>query len=323
LRKRITTLAVEGDRLVLLDNLDGVVGNDILDAALTADRWKDRLLGGNRGYDGPLHVCWYATGNNVQLRADSARRVCHIRMETAEERPEMKTGFRHPDLRAHVRAHRGPILSAALTILRGWAVAGRPTQGLTPWGSYEGWSAVVREALVFAGMPDPGETRLALQSAADTEANAMMLLLGALGRMDPERRGVTTSEVIEAIRRPGDSPADWLADLRSAVEELCGRLDSRLLGYKLRHFARRNFGGVILDRATTVSASNSARWLVRPAGAGTRPEQSPASPVSPAAADPHSGDAGDAGDEAAHNRQSRQRVRFCNNDRLHEWRESP
>src|SRR5205085_1640494 len=109
-----------------LDNLAGAVGNDVLDAALTADWWKDRLLGGNRGFDGPLHVCWFATGNNVQLRADTARRVCHVRMETADERPETKAGFKYPDLRQHVRANRGPLLSAGLTILRGWVVGGRP-----------------------------------------------------------------------------------------------------------------------------------------------------------------------------------------------------
>ncbi|OWK34182.1 DUF3854 domain-containing protein [Fimbriiglobus ruber] len=120
LRKRITTLAMEGERLVLLDNLAGAVGNDILDAALTADRWKDRILGGNRVYDGPLHVVWFGTGNNVQLHADTSRRVCHIRMESDHEWPEMRDGFRYANLRAHVRSHRGKLLSAALTILRGW-----------------------------------------------------------------------------------------------------------------------------------------------------------------------------------------------------------
>ena len=52
MRKKITTLAVEGERLVMLDNLAGAVGNDVLDAALTSDPWKDRLLGGNRGTTG-------------------------------------------------------------------------------------------------------------------------------------------------------------------------------------------------------------------------------------------------------------------------------
>src|SRR5262249_5118887 len=155
------------------------------DAALTTDRWKDRLLGGNRVYDGPLHVCWFGTGNNVQLQADTTRRVCHIRMESTDEHPEMKTGFKYPDLRAHVLANRGRLLSAALTILRGWIVAGRPRHGLAPWGSYEGWSGVVREAVVFAGLPDPGETRLALQTTADRDAAVMRSILACLEQMDP------------------------------------------------------------------------------------------------------------------------------------------
>jgi predicted DNA-binding transcriptional regulator AlpA len=45
LRKRITSLVLEGDRLVLFDNLVGRFGNAVLDAALTATSWKDRLLG--------------------------------------------------------------------------------------------------------------------------------------------------------------------------------------------------------------------------------------------------------------------------------------
>lgn len=51
LRKKITSLAVAGERLALLDNLAGAVGNDVLDMALTGDRWKDRLLGGNRVFE--------------------------------------------------------------------------------------------------------------------------------------------------------------------------------------------------------------------------------------------------------------------------------
>ncbi len=33
-----------------------------------------------------------------------------------------------------------PLLAAALTILRGWIVAGKPKHGLKPWGSFEQWS---------------------------------------------------------------------------------------------------------------------------------------------------------------------------------------
>ncbi len=265
LRKRITSLAAEGERLVLLDNLAGAVGNDVLDAALTSDRWKDRLLGSNRVYDGPLNVCWFATGNNVQLHADTARRVSHVRMESAEEKPELRTGFRYPDLRAHVLANRGRLLSAALTVLRGWVGAGRPRHGLPPWGSFEGWSGVVREAVVFAGLPDPGAARAALQSTADRDAAAMAAVLDGLERLTPPGgRGRTVAEIVDAVRPVPGGGAAWITEVRVAIEDLCGRLDTRLLGYRFRHFARRNFGGRMLDRADTVHGAT--RWVVVRAG---------------------------------------------------------
>ncbi len=294
LRKKITTVAVEGERLILLDNLAGAVGNDVLDAALTSDQWKDRLLGGNRVYDGPLSVTWFATGNNVQLHADTSRRVCHIRLESPEERPETKSGFRYSDLRDHVRRNRGELLSAALTILRGWVAAGKPRHGLTPWGSFEGWSGVIREAVVFAGLSDPGETRVSLRTTADRDAAAVTDLIAGLERMDPERRGVTAAAVIEAVK-PGKlsdpPPAEWAADLRSAIEELCGKLDSRLLGYKFRHFARRNFSGRMLDRVGEDRLKGN-RWAVFPVGA----RRAEPSTVFPSAEPSSSGDAGDGGD---------------------------
>lgn len=301
LRKKITSLAMEGERLVLLDNLAGAVGNDVLDMALTADQWKDRVLGVNKVFDGPLHVAWFATGNNVQLHADTARRCSHCRLETMEERPELRTDVRHPDLRGYVRDHRGELLSAAVTILRAWFTAGKPSHNLTPWGSYEGWSSVVREAVVFAGLPDPGETRLALQTAADRDANAMTALIGGLQQMDPERKGVTAAEVIEAIKGNNDPPiSKWVTELRSAVEELCGRLDGRALGFKLRHFARRNFGGRMIDKAGGAHGGVT-RWVVTgakrtPAPAGTNP---PCPPSPPEPDQRHGGDGGHGGHGAA------------------------
>jgi hypothetical protein len=328
LRKRITSLAAEGERLVLLDNLAGAVGCDVLDAALTSGWWKDRLLGTNQVYDGPLHVCWYGTGNNVQLHADTARRVCHVRMETAEERPELRTGFKYPDLRGHVRADRGRLLSAALTVLRGWVVAGRPAQRLQPWGSFEGWSGVVREAVAFAGLPDPGLTRMALQTAADRDAGAMAALLSALEAMDPHRQGVTTAEIIERLRRPPDPAPGWYADLQAAVEDLCCRLDGRLLGYRFRHFQRRNFGGRMLDKKD--APHGTSRWVVadsgpgwaRPADAHHRHHANPADPPSGASCD--GGDGGHGGDASAQPGPPRNgttpRARYRSDDRPHEVR---
>ena len=254
LRKRITSVAVEGDRLVLFDHLAGAIGNDQLDAALTADRWKDRILGSNRIFDGPLDVVWFGTGNNCELRADTIRRTCHIRMESADERPKERSGFRYPKLREHILKHRAESLSAAQTILRGWFMAGRPRHNLPAWRSYESWSDTIREIVVWMGEPDPSMTRVTLQISADRHALAMGMFLKAMRRIDADRRGLTSAVIVENAKEHDD--------LRCAVEDLAGKLDSRILGYSLRSFLRRNFNGWFLDKATTTG--QGVRWIARP-----------------------------------------------------------
>ena len=291
LRKKITSLAGEGERAVLLDNLAGAVGNDVFDNALTSASWKDRLLGGNKNFDGPLHLTWFGTGNNVQLGTDTARRVCHIRMESPEERPELKGNFRHKELRTHVRKHRGTLLAAALKILRGWHAAGRPTHDLPNWGSFEGWSGIVREAVVFAGLPDPGETWEELQISADRDAASMGTILEGMERLDPSGHGLTTADL---IRRCQDEPAGY-GELRGAIEELCGKSDGRKLGGRFKHFKRRNFGGKVLDKAGE-DRTKTNRWDVFRDGPTPEPPGShPASPASPAPVPPDAGQAGGAG----------------------------
>ncbi|MEZ6073962.1 MAG: hypothetical protein R3C10_27700 [Pirellulales bacterium] len=105
----------------------------------------------------PLLTTWAATGNNVVLMADTSRRVCHIRLESRLENPEEREGFRHPHLTRWVAENRPVLLAAALTVLAAYCRAGRPDQGLKTWGSFEGWSQLVRQALVWAGQPDPGK----------------------------------------------------------------------------------------------------------------------------------------------------------------------
>jgi hypothetical protein len=264
LRKRITSLALAGNRLVLFDNLEGNFGNAVLDAALTATAWKDRILGGNRMAEVPLFMTWYATGNNVAVAADTARRVCHIRLESPEERPEERNGFRFPNLLAWVGVNRGRLLSAALTILRTYFEAGHPDMGLPAWGSYEGWSAVVRSAVVWVGLPDPGETRLLLQESGDVTAECMRVLLECWVKMDPGRHGVTAAEVIHRLYKKPPSPVpDYHADMKDALEALLSRPDARGLGTKLRSYRRRVFGGLFFDHAGTLS--RAVRWAVFPA----------------------------------------------------------
>jgi hypothetical protein len=322
LRKRITSLVLAGDRLVLFDNLAGKFGNAVLDAALTGTGWKDRMLGVNRMVEGPLYMTWFATGNNVAIAADTARRTCHIRLESPEEKPELRRDFKQPHLLAWVGENRARLLGAALTILRAFCLAGRPDMGLPAWGSFEGWSALVRSAVVWVGLPDPGETRQGLRDQADMVSESMCLLLACWEQMDPQRHGLTAADVIRRLfEHPPEHLNDevwlqekeWRNDMRSAVETLIGKPDARLLSYKLRDYRRRIFDGRYLDRAG--EKDHSARWAVYPAESfadRADPDEAdhvPDVPHPPSWPFAKTGDAGDAGDVSPRDKSGPRRAR--------------
>lgn len=270
MRKAVLTIASEGERFVLLDNINRPLGGGVLDGALTGQSAKGRRLGKNESMRGTLIATWYGTGNNVQFIGDTARRVLPIRLDSAHERPEERANFRHPKLLEWARGERAGLVAAALTILRGYYAAGAPEMGLKPWGSFEEWSGVVRSAMVWAGCDDPAETRRALMDSADSDASGLAALLSGWEDMDPSRTGVTASELLQRLKNDRyeaqeRNQEERLVRLREALLELCpgrnGDLpDARRLGYQLRHFRGRVVGGRKLDQ--TLDRNGIATWSV-------------------------------------------------------------
>ena len=172
----------------------------------------------------------------MALLADTSRRTCHIRLNSPLENPEDRTGFKYSDLRGHVREHRADLLGAAITVLRAWFVAGKPDMELKPWGSFEGWSDVVRNPVVWAGLSDPGETREELGDAADNEAAALRALIAGWTELDPRRKGLTASRALELMDR---HPLDYEI-ARTVIKERFASKDGKWpspqsLGMRLHH----------------------------------------------------------------------------------------
>jgi hypothetical protein len=265
-RKRITAIALSAFRCVLLDNVTKL-GSTALDAALTGNTWTERILGESRQVVLPLTSCWYATGNNVRLLGDIVRRTLHVRLESSDENPEQRSNFRHPDLVDWVRQERTRLVTAALTMLRAYCVAGRPYE-LQAWGSFEGWSRMVRGAVVFAGLDDPGETRKALAETSDTDAaNVYELLCGwtemagdvgtSRGAMTPGTAAATLASATHKYQR-----------LRDALAEFCrvskgGSPSAADIGYVLRRFRGRVVDGRKLAMASIVRGQKT--WIVEEA----------------------------------------------------------
>ncbi len=178
-KKRLLAIALDGDPLVVIDNVKGDLGSPALDLAITGQVYKDRLLGTNQTKEAPMFTVFMATGNHMTFRGDLARRVVPIDLLPDVERPEERTGFAHADLREYVRQQRPLLVTAALTILRAYCLEGRPAQPLSTYGSFEAWSDLIRAALVWAGAVDPCLGRVGLQAASDEAYDVLGELLEA------------------------------------------------------------------------------------------------------------------------------------------------
>lgn len=268
MRKKITCVAIAGDSLVLLDNLEGKFGNDALDRALTSTRWRDRILGKSEQVELPLMAVWFATGNNVVVGADTARRIIHIRLDVLEEHPEDRADFRHPNLLLWIDKNRPKLLVAALTIVAGYLRAGRPPQGLKPYGSYEGWSDLVRSAVVWAGLPDPCLTRDRLTDLADANENALEQIIPVWKAMNPGGEGVIIAPLIAHLypQQRDQLPTDaHSVAMRAALENLVacppGKVPTtRQVANRLKAYRRRVVDGVYLDMNPKEYDRDGAVW---------------------------------------------------------------
>jgi hypothetical protein len=263
MRKRITAHVKSAPQMILIDNIVGRFGPfPSLDAAITGTEWSDRDLGFSRDINGPLRFTWFASGNNCLFMGDTARRTCHIKLESQDEKPE-KRKFKIPDIREHCRHHRGNLLGAALTILRAYFAAGRPDVKVKTWGSFEGWSSVVQSAVVFAGLPDPADTREEFEKDADNDVTQLRNLITAMEAVDPDRNGMRAGDMLKVAKGDTQESGTITGPFKDAIEGFCSRSIDKISGpalaANLRKFKRRPIGGKWFDQRTH---SQGALWFI-------------------------------------------------------------
>jgi hypothetical protein len=210
----------------------------------------------------PLYTVWFATGNNVSLKGDAHRRVLLCRLESKDEKPEERQGFRYEHLLDHVRRHRPELVCAALTILRAFIAAGRPVRTMKPFGSYDRWSGLIRAAIVWAIGVDPCETREAVRQR-DTERAVLEALVEGWAELPG---GTTTGLTVAEVLRFLDDPMhkhEWTT-LRSALLEWSGTdklPGAGKIGRKLRSFREQIANGKTLQQLGWASG-HVMRWRV-------------------------------------------------------------
>ncbi|MCC6738417.1 MAG: hypothetical protein IT452_05180 [Planctomycetia bacterium] len=265
-RKRLHSICMEGWPLTLFDNIEGAFGSAVLCLGLTAGWISERILGQSKIVQATVRTVFFSTGNNLEIVGDLVRRVVPIDLDRQEERPEEHSGFKHPNLLEWVRENRPRLVVAGLTILRAFDVAGRPqAPTLSPFGSFEAWSALIRSCLIWLGEEDPTLGREELRERADPVREAQAELMQAWF----ERYGdqpISMHELAGSASQwrgrhtAGDNeePSTTAVDqrdqrLRAALGMIepsfaSGRPDVRALGQRLRMLKGRILGGLRLER---------------------------------------------------------------------------
>ncbi len=225
LEKVLGGYALIGASIINFDNVGSCFGGAALDRCLTAeDKVSLRVLGRSEIQSKTWRAVIMATGNNLMLAGDTARRVLISRLESAEEHPEDRTDFRHADLRTWVKQNRTRLVRAALTLLRAYHLAGRPGMRLRAWGSFEPWSALIPPAIMWAGGPNVLDARPAADGQEEPEKLALAILLRELPRLDEKGNGMTAKGIVSALythdRLKGQAAPDGFDDLREAIEML-------------------------------------------------------------------------------------------------------
>jgi hypothetical protein len=213
------------------------------------------------------------SGNNFRPAGDLWRRILTARIDPGIEAPERRSFDIDPF--DYCRDHRQEIVCAALTLLRGFVVAGSPRSTHDKLASFEGWDSRVRQAVIWVGtndlMPegvtvdDPvASIERAKLDEPERQKLAAILMAAHISMGDRKWR---TAELIERSNEAVLSPtaaSDAVKALRATIEEVAGehgKVNSRIFGRWVEKQQGRRCGGLWLERCG--ERWNTALWRVQ------------------------------------------------------------
>jgi hypothetical protein len=153
--KRMLFSALRDSPIVLaIDNLPegDRLKSPALASMITANQHRDRVVGTSETLVLSVRCTWITNGNNPSLARDLARRSVFIRIDAADEAPDERKNFKHPDLKLWTRQNRGDLVWAALTICQAWVAEGMPS-GDGTMGMFESWARTMSGILEVGKIP--------------------------------------------------------------------------------------------------------------------------------------------------------------------------
>ena len=219
-RKRLMAVAMEGLRLVVVDNVPAgsPIGTPAMDMCITTGgdsscgHIQDRVLGLSVTAKAPWTCVLAATGNNMMVKGDMGRRLVLCQLQTTHPDPEKIQYYHHPDPLKYALAHRKELLVAALTILlahKRAVDAGEPDTVLRPKiNSFGNWSDCIRSPVWWADPDgcDPWDGNTEVKANAQPEQQEALEFLAAWHSRFGSRE-VVVREIVQACEGTDEKSA--------------------------------------------------------------------------------------------------------------------
>jgi len=199
----------------------------------------------------PVRMTWIATGNNPALSNEMVRRTIRIRLDSKIDRPWLRDGFRHPNLREYVAKEREKLVFAALVLIQDWIAKGKP-EGAKRLGSFENWAKVMGGILGNAGFQGFLGNLDELYEASDAEGEAWRTLVARWWEAHGEDE-VGVADIFSLVVSVDGDPIDL--DLGKDSE----RSQKTKLGQRLKHARDRQFDGKRIIKGGTKQGAQQWR----------------------------------------------------------------
>lgn len=158
LEKRLTTAMREAvEPVIMFDNVpNGLsINSTVLAQFLTQETWMARILGTSTGISVPVTKLVVLNGNNIKPASDMKRRALPITLRYEERHPEKRDpeAYAVGDLETWLDSAENVqlLMSAFLTIIRGWIADGAPRRPVR-MASFGGWASATAGLLDWAGL---------------------------------------------------------------------------------------------------------------------------------------------------------------------------
>ncbi len=265
IRKTLLSMAMEGRRFIIWDNVMGHFNSATIASFLTSERVSGRILGQTQNIEVAHRAMFLLTGNNITLVGDMPRRVLTCRFDTGIENPtKAKRNLSAIDglkPAAYIRYNRYKLATAAITLIRGYLQSETYSKYRLAEDSlsgFESWDTVARQPVLWlstqvAGLTDPKRS-IDDNMAKDPEHETLSQLLACIYKW--------RSNIIFNARELHDQAirnAQIDNDLQEILLDLNGGkpLSSRSVGMMLRFRHGRIADGLKLELCKESTRGNS------------------------------------------------------------------